>query len=84
MKIWLKHIKCAKETVETIPDVFKIALDIFEEDQEEPRQVKMVNYDQATAEADDDNAFSNARDVKLPFNKEDIKLWIPNHSTNFY
>ena len=34
-----------------------------------------TNYDRATAEADDEGAFGNARDVKLPFNKDDIKLW---------
>ena len=34
----------------------------------------MVNYDQQN-EADDAGAISNARDVKLPFNKSDVKLW---------
>ena len=36
--------------------------------------VAMANYDQENG-VDDDNAFSNARDVKLPFNKHDIRLW---------
>ena len=34
----------------------------------------MANYDQQNEE-DDANAYSNARDVRIPFNKEDIKLW---------
>ena len=34
----------------------------------------VVNYDQQN-EADDANAISNARDVKIPFNKNDIQLW---------
>ena len=33
-----------------------------------------VNYDQQNLE-DDDGAIQNSRDVKLPFNKHDIKLW---------
>ena len=33
-----------------------------------------VRYDQQN-EADDAGAISNARDVKLPFNKSDVKLW---------
>ena len=36
--------------------------------------VIMVNYDQQN-EDDDANAISNARDVRLPFNKNDVKLW---------
>ena len=35
----------------------------------------VVNYDAATAAADDDGAIQNARDIKIPFNKNDIKLW---------
>ena len=34
----------------------------------------MVNYDQQN-ENDDEGAIQNARDVKLPFNKHDVKLW---------
>ena len=34
----------------------------------------MVNYDQKN-EDDDAGAIANARDVKLPFNRHDIKLW---------
>ena len=34
----------------------------------------MVNYDQQN-EDDEPNAIQNARDCKLPFNKNDIKLW---------
>ena len=34
----------------------------------------MVNFDQQN-EDDDANAFSNARDCKIPFNAHDIKLW---------
>ena len=34
-----------------------------------------VNYDAATADADEDGAIGNARDIKIPFNKHDIKLW---------
>ena len=34
-----------------------------------------TNYDKATADADDEGAFGNARDVRLPFNKDDVKLW---------
>ena len=34
----------------------------------------MVNYDQQN-EDDDQGAIQNARDVKIPFNKNDIKLW---------
>ena len=57
-------------------EFLNIATDIFaEEDQEEPQQVTMVNYDQATADADDEGAYGNARDVRLPFNKEDVKFW---------
>ena len=42
---------------------------------DQPEQVAtMVNYDQQN-EDDDQNAFSNARDCKLPFNIHDIKLW---------
>ena len=44
----------------------------------EVRQVtstaKMTNYDRKNEE-DDDNAIQNARDVKLPFNQHDIRLW---------
>ena len=36
--------------------------------------VRIVNYDQENAD-DDAGAIANARDVKLPFNKHDIKLW---------
>ena len=39
-----------------------------------PPAVRMVNYDAATGE-DDAGAIQNARDVKLPFNKNDIQLW---------
>ena len=39
-----------------------------------PQAAIMVNYDQQN-ENDDANAISNARDVRLPFNKEDVKLW---------
>ena len=35
---------------------------------------RMVNYDQKNEE-DEPGAIQNARDVKLPFNKHDIKLW---------
>ena len=34
----------------------------------------MVNYDMQNAD-DDEGAIQNARDVKLPFNKNDIMLW---------
>ena len=34
----------------------------------------MVNYDQQN-QADEESTFSNARDVRLPFNKHDVKLW---------
>ena len=33
-----------------------------------------TNYDQENG-TDDDGAIANARDVKLPFNKHDIRLW---------
>ena len=36
--------------------------------------VNMVNYDQEDGQ-DDQGAIANARDVKLPFNKNDIRLW---------
>ena len=36
--------------------------------------IRMVNYDQQN-EADEAGAIQNARDVKLPFNKHDVKLW---------
>ena len=36
--------------------------------------VKMVNYDMQSEE-DDANAIQNARDVKLPFNRQDVRLW---------
>ena len=34
----------------------------------------MPNYDQTDVD-DDAGAYSNARDIKIPFNKNDIKLW---------
>ena len=40
--------------------------------QVQDQPVRMVNYDQQN-EDDDANAFSNARDCKLPFNVHDIK-----------
>ena len=40
----------------------------------DPPVVRMVNYDQQNEE-DDAGAISNARDVRIPFNKNDIKLW---------
>ena len=39
-----------------------------------PPAVRMPNYDAASGE-DDAGAIQNARDVKLPFNKNDILLW---------
>ena len=36
--------------------------------------VKMVNYDMQSEE-DDAGAIQNARDVKLPFNRQDVRLW---------
>ena len=60
----------AKETEETLPDVLKVALDIFDDEE----SVKMVNFDQENGE-DADGAIQNARDVRLPFNKADIQLW---------
>ena len=33
-----------------------------------------VNYDQQNTD-DGENAFANARDCRLPFNKHDVKLW---------
>ena len=54
---------------------------IVQQPQEENLQVPpvnqeatMVNYDQQNTD-DDDGAIQNARDVKLPFNKDNIKLW---------
>ena len=38
------------------------------------QEVRMVNYDQQNEE-DDAGAIQNARDVKFPFNKNDIQLW---------
>ena len=40
----------------------------------DPPVVRMGNYDQQNEE-DDAGAISNARDVRIPFNKNDIKLW---------
>ena len=39
-----------------------------------PPNVNMANYDE-TNEEDEAGAYSNARDIKIPFNKNDIKLW---------
>ena len=41
---------------------------------EDNQPAAMANYDQQN-ENDDDGAIQNARDCKLPFNKENIKLW---------
>ena len=43
-------------------------------EQEAFEPANMVNYDQKN-EDDDAGAIANARDVKLPFNRHDIKLW---------
>ena len=40
----------------------------------ENQAVEMVNYNQQN-QADEESTFSNARDVRLPFNKHDVKLW---------
>ena len=42
--------------------------------QQQLQNNRMVNYDQQN-ENDEDGAIQNARDVKLPFNKHDVKLW---------
>ena len=42
--------------------------------EEAARQPVMANYDQQNI-ADEAGAFANARDVKIPFNKHDIRLW---------
>ena len=53
------------ETVETIPDVFAIAIHISEDQPQ--ATVKMVNFDQQN-EDDFAGAINNAPDVNLPFN----------------
>ena len=42
---------------------------------QEAATMPATNYDRATADADDEGAFGNARDVRLPFNKDNVKLW---------
>ena len=42
--------------------------------QEQPAAMPNVNYDQQNLD-DDEGAYQNARDCKLPFNKHDVKLW---------
>ena len=41
---------------------------------DETPAAKMVNYDMQSEE-DDAGAIQNARDVKLPFNRQDVRLW---------
>ena len=54
---------CEEESeTRSLPDIFRIAEDIFEE-------LTMTNYDEQNEE-DDAGAIQNARDVKLPFNKK--------------
>ena len=67
--------------VEEVGQVISESGLIFQQPQEENLQVPpvnqdaiMVNYDMQN-EDDDAGAINNARDVKLPFNKHDIRLW---------
>ena len=69
-----------EEVGESVEETGKISQEPLQDNLQNPPadqaedEIIMVNYDQQN-EDDDAGAIANSRDVKLPFNKDNIRLW---------